>query len=184
MKDWRILGLICKPRGVPDRSPLADLPGRPCSIAASLELVGERWALLVVREVSMGNHRFSEIARGTGAPRDRLSARLSALVAAGVLERRPYSTAPPRSGYHLTDSGRDLIPVLQALLQWGDRWVADSPPVELHHSPGTHEDHVVDGEWTCRTCGEPVNASRIQRVLTPYGRALSGLPTEEDDDDC
>ena len=163
--------------------PLAELPGRPCSIAASLELVGERWALLVVREVSLGNHRFGEIARGTGAPRDRLSARLSALVATGVLEKRRYSDAPPRSGYHLTDSGRDLLPVLQALLQWGDRWVADSPPVELHHSPGTHLDHVVDADWICRTCGEPVTASRVQRVLTPTGRALSGLPPEEDDDD-
>jgi DNA-binding HxlR family transcriptional regulator len=174
---------MCKPRDVHAHYPLADLPGRPCSIAASLELVGERWALLVIREVSLGNHRFSEIARGTGAPRDRLSARLSALVAAGVLERRPYSTAPPRSGYHLTESGRDLLPVLQALLQWGDRWVADSPPIELHHSPGAHADHVVDAAWICRTCGEPVNASRVQRVLTPAGRALSGLPPEEDDDD-
>jgi DNA-binding HxlR family transcriptional regulator len=163
--------------------PLASLPGRPCSIAASLELVGERWSLLVVREVSLGNHRFSEIARGTGAPRDRLSARLTALVAAGVLERRPYSTAPPRSGYHLTKSGRDLLPVLQALLQWGDRWVADSPPVELHHSPGEDGDHVVDADWICRTCGEPVNASRVQRVLTPTGRALSGLRPEKEDDD-
>jgi DNA-binding HxlR family transcriptional regulator len=173
---------MCKPRGVTASFPLADLPGRPCSIAASLELVGERWALLVVREVSLGNHRFSEIARGTGAPRDRLSARLSALVSAGVLEKRPYSTAPPRSGYHLTESGRGLLPVLQALLQWGDRWVADSPPVELHHSPGAHADHVVDAEWMCRTCGEPVNSSRVQRVLTPTGRALSGLPPEEDDE--
>jgi DNA-binding HxlR family transcriptional regulator len=168
---------------VPDRSPLTELPGRPCSIAASLELVGERWALLVVREVSLGNHRFSEIARGTGAPRDRLSARLSALVAAGVLERRPYSTAPPRSGYHLTAPGRDLLPVLQALLQWGDRWVAETPPVELHHSPGAHADHVVDARWTCRTCGEPVDASGVRRVLTPSGRALSGLPPEEDHGD-
>ena len=171
---------MCKPRAVTASFPLADLPGRPCSIAASLELVGERWALLVVREVSLGNHRFSEIARGTGAPRDRLSARLSALVAAGVLEKRPYSDAPPRSGYHLTASGRGLLPVLQALLQWGDRWAADSPPVELHHSPGAHADHVVDAEWICRACGEPVNSSRVQRVLTPTGRALSGLPPEED----
>ena len=100
-----------------------------------------------------------------------------------MLERRPYSTAPPRSGYHLTESGRDLLPVLQALLQWGDRWVADAPPVELHHSPGTHADHVVDAAWICRTCGEPVNDSRVQRVLTPAGRALSGLPADEDDDD-
>ena len=151
-------------------------------MAASLELVGERWALLVVREVSLGNHRFSEIARGTGAPRDRLSARLNALVSAGVLEKRPYSEAPPRSGYHLTESGRDLLPVLQALLQWGDRWVTDTPPIELRHSPGAHGDHVVDAEWVCRTCGEPVNASRVQRVLTPAGRVLSGLPLEEDDE--
>jgi DNA-binding HxlR family transcriptional regulator len=163
--------------------PLEDLPGRPCPIAASLELVGERWSLLVVREVSLGNHRFSEIAQGTGAPRDRLSARLSALVAAGVLEKRPYSTAPPRSGYHLTAAGRDLIPVLQALLQWGNRWATDEPPVHLHHSPGDSADHVVDGVWTCRTCGEPVAASRVERVLTPTGRALSGLPPEEDESD-
>jgi DNA-binding HxlR family transcriptional regulator len=178
-----LVGLICKPSAVTVRHPLEDLPGRPCSIAAALELVGERWSLLVVREVSLGNHRFSEIARGTGAPRDRLSARLNALLAAGVLEKRPYSTTPPRSGYHLTAAGRDLLPVLQGLMQWGDRWVAEEPPVRLHHSVHRHGDHAVDAEWTCRTCGEPVNASRVERVLTPAGRALSGLPPEEDDDD-
>ena len=153
---------------------LADLPGRPCTIAAALELVGERWSLLVVREVSLGNHRFSDIARGTGAPRDRLTARLNALVAAGVLERRQYSDSPPRSGYHLTRSGRDLLPVLQALLQWGDRWAAEEPPVRLTHAPGNHEEHTVDAEWVCRTCGEPVNSSRVERVLTPTGRAGAG----------
>jgi DNA-binding HxlR family transcriptional regulator len=174
---------MCKPSAMTVPFPLADLPGRPCPIAAGLELVGERWSLLVVREVALGNHRFSEIARGTGAPRDRLSARLSALVAAGVLEKRPYSTTPPRSGYHLTAAGRDLLPVLQALLQWGNRWAVDEPPVHLHHSPGDHDDHEVDADWICRSCGEPVNASRVQRVLTPSGRALSGLPHEEDDDD-
>ncbi|MGX5654115.1 winged helix-turn-helix transcriptional regulator [Geodermatophilus nigrescens] len=161
---------------------LAALPGRPCTIAAALELVGERWSLLVVREVSMGNHRFSDIARGTGAPRDRLTARLNALVAAGVLERRQYSDSPPRSGYHLTASGRDLLPVLQALLQWGNRWAAEEPPVHLHHAPAGHEDHVVDGEWVCRTCGEAVSRSRVERVLTPAGRALSGLPAEDEED--
>jgi DNA-binding HxlR family transcriptional regulator len=174
---------MCKPWLVTVPFPLEDLPGRPCPIAAGLELVGERWSLLVVREVVLGNHRFSEIARGTGAPRDRLSARLSALVAAGVLEKRPYSTSPPRSGYHLTAAGRDLVPVLQALMQWGNRWAVDEPPVQLHHSPDDHAEHVVEGVWTCRTCGEPVNASRVQRVLTPSGRALSGLPLEQDDDD-
>src|SRR3990170_3897994 len=141
---------------------LHELPGRACSIAGALEVVGDRWALLVVREVSIGAHRFTDIARGTGAPRDRLTARLNDLVDVGVLERRQYSDAPPRSGYHLTASGRDLLPVLHALLQWGDRWVADEPPVHLHHS-----DHRIDMQWTCRTCGEPVSGSPVQRVLTP-----------------
>jgi hypothetical protein len=100
-------------------------------------------------------------------------------VAAGVLERRQYSDAPPRSGYHLTASGRDLLPVLQALLQWGDRWAAEEPPVRLQHAPVGHEEHRVDAEWVCRTCGEPVNRSRVERVLTPAGRALSGLPEEQ-----
>src|SRR6476646_737026 len=66
------------------------LPGRPCSIAAALDLIGDRWSLLAIREVMFGNHRFSEIARNTGAPRDRLAARLKTLVDAGVLERRQY----------------------------------------------------------------------------------------------
>ena len=157
---------------------LADLPGRPCSIAAALELVGDRWALLAVREVSLGHSRFSDIARGTGAPRDRLTARLNALVAGGVQEWRPYNTAPPSSGYHLTPAGRDLVPVLQALLLWGERWAADEPAVRLHHATDGHGDHPVDGTWTCRTCGEPLAGARP--TLTPAGRTLLGLLPEED----
>jgi DNA-binding HxlR family transcriptional regulator len=99
--------------------PLAELPGRPCPIAAALELVGERWALLVVREIALGATRFGAIVRGTGAPRDRIAARLKALEAAGVVTRVPYQSAPPRDEYHLTESGQALIPVLDALLAWG-----------------------------------------------------------------
>lgn len=98
---------------------LADLPGRPCPIAAALELVGERWALLIVRELALGNSRFEDIVRGTGAPRDRVAARLKALDEAGVIQRRAYQAAPPRFDYQLTDSGRALLPVLDALLAWG-----------------------------------------------------------------
>jgi DNA-binding HxlR family transcriptional regulator len=105
---------------------LADLPGRPCAIAASLEVVGERWALLVVREVGLGARRFNEIVTGTGAPRDRVASRLSALVAAGVLEKREYQSRPQRFEYHLTESGRALLPVLEGLLAWG-RTYAVSP---------------------------------------------------------
>jgi DNA-binding HxlR family transcriptional regulator len=99
--------------------PLAGLPGRPCPIAASLELVGERWALLVVREIALGSSRFGDIVRGTGAPRDRIAARLKALEAAGVVGRTAYQQRPERFDYHLTESGRDLLPVLDALLDWG-----------------------------------------------------------------
>lgn len=99
--------------------PLAGLPGRPCPIAAALELVGERWALLVVREIALGSTRFGDIVAGTGAPRDRIAARLKALEAAGVVERTAYQQRPERFEYHLTESGRDLLSVLDALIDWG-----------------------------------------------------------------
>jgi DNA-binding HxlR family transcriptional regulator len=100
-------------------APLAELPGRPCPIAAALELVGERWALLVVREIALGATHFSDIVRGTGAPRDRIAARLKALENAGVVVRSPYQSAPQRYEYRLTESGQALIPVLDALLTLG-----------------------------------------------------------------
>jgi DNA-binding HxlR family transcriptional regulator len=98
---------------------LAELPGRACPIAASLDLVGERWSLLIIRELALGNHRFSGIVEKTGAPRDRVAARLKALEQAGVVGRAAYQSAPPRYEYELTESGRDLIPVLDALTAWG-----------------------------------------------------------------
>jgi DNA-binding HxlR family transcriptional regulator len=113
---------------------LADLPGRPCPIAAGLEVVGERWALLVVREVALGAHRFTDIVVGTGAPRDRVAARLKALTEAGVIERRQYQSGPDRFEYHLTESGRALLPVLDALLDWGRAWVVSPDDPDLPRS--------------------------------------------------
>ena len=115
---------------------LADLPGRPCPIAASLEVVGERWSLLVVRELSLGAHRFTEIVAGTGAPRDRIAARLKVLVEAGVVERRRYQSGPERFEYHLTESGEALLPALDALLDWGRNYAVDSgdPDLDRHRT--------------------------------------------------
>jgi DNA-binding HxlR family transcriptional regulator len=110
--------------------PLADLPGRPCPIAAAMEVVGERWALLVVREIALGATRFSDIVRGTGAPRDRIAARLKTLTGAGIVVKVPYQSAPQRDEYNLTDSGRALIPVLDALLTWGEDYAVD--PADPH----------------------------------------------------
>jgi DNA-binding HxlR family transcriptional regulator len=98
---------------------LAELAGRPCPIAAALELVGERWALVVVREIALGATHFGDIVAGTGAPRDRIAARLKALEAAGLVVRSPYQSAPIRHEYRLTASGDALVPVLDALLAWG-----------------------------------------------------------------
>jgi DNA-binding HxlR family transcriptional regulator len=134
---------------------------RVCSIARTLEVVGDRWALLVVREAFLGSHRFDEIQRNTGAPRDILAARLRKLVDEGVLERRPYSDRPPRFEYHLTEAGRDLYPVITALRQWGDRHVARPGP-----TPSRFE-HVCGGgtpaQLVCPDCGEPVAPGSYRR---------------------
>lgn len=119
------------------RVPLATLPGRPCPIAAAMKVVGEKWALLVVREIALGAKRFSAIVSGTGAPRDRIAARLKTLEAAGVIARTPYQRNPCRDEYELTESGRGLLPVLDALLVWGaDHAVAaDDPLRPAHYRP-------------------------------------------------
>ncbi|WNG91258.1 helix-turn-helix domain-containing protein [Mycobacterium sp. ITM-2016-00318] len=117
--------------------PLAQLPGRPCPIAAALELVGERWALLVIREIALGANRFGDIVAGTGAPRDRIAARLKALESAGVVARTPYHEGPVRYEYRLTESGDALIGVLDALLEWGTRYAVatDDPDRQRRYRP-------------------------------------------------
>src|SRR3974390_261323 len=108
---------------------------RPCSIARTLDIVGEKWALLAIREVFLGNRKFDEMVHRTGAPRDTLAARLRTLVGAGVLERRQYSEHPARFEHRLTSAGRDLYPVITTLMRWGDKYLAGDggPPPGLHH---------------------------------------------------
>ncbi len=117
---------------------LAELPGRPCPMAAALELIGERWSLLVIREISLGNTRFGEIVRGCGAPRDRIAARLRTLEHVGVITRTAYHSAPPRFDYQLTESGRALLPALDALLAWGKAYAVDpdDPDRDRHLAVG------------------------------------------------
>ncbi len=94
---------------------------RVCPIADALEVVGERWSLLVLRELGFGVQRFKDIQVNTGAPRETLALRLRRLEDAGVIERRRYCDRPPRDEYVLTAAGRDLSPVLTALREWGER---------------------------------------------------------------
>ncbi|MCW2864396.1 MAG: HxlR family transcriptional regulator [Actinoallomurus sp.] len=136
---------------------------RPCSVANTLSVIGEKYSLLVLREVFFGVRRFNDIARNTGAPRDVLTARLNHLVEAGVLEKVPYSERPLRHKYVPTEAGRELQGVLLTLMAWGDRHLSDRPPVVFEHSCGADLDPMV----VCRDCGEKVGP----RSLTPRFQA-------------
>jgi DNA-binding HxlR family transcriptional regulator len=105
-----------------------DYEGQVCSIARALELVGDRWTLLIIRDVVLGNSRFDEFLDSLGVASNVLSDRLNRLVAEGVLERVPYTRRPERFEYRLTTKGRELRLVLVALMQWGDRHLSDKPP--------------------------------------------------------
>ena len=148
---------------------------RPCSIARTLDLVGEKWALLAVREVFLGNRRFDEMVRRTGAPRDTLAARLRTLTGAGILERRRYSEHPARFEYHLTVAGRDLYPVIVTLMRWGDQYLAgdDGPPLVLQHHCG----HQVTAQVICQACGEALRPRDITPLIAsavPAGPPAQG----------
>lgn len=146
------------------------LPGRPCSLAAALELIGDRWSLLIVREVSFGNGRFTQLVRNTGAPRDRLAARLKSLVDAGILERHAYQDAPRRQEYRLTPAGRDLIPVIGAIRNWGSTWAVTSQTMQVMH----HDDHPLTPKTYCTTCEEIVQAEDTTMEPLSPGWTLAG----------
>jgi DNA-binding HxlR family transcriptional regulator len=133
-----------------------------CSVAQCLEVVGEWWSLLILRDAFLGIRRFDDFQARLGISRNVLNQRLNHLVEHGVLERVPYQEHPPRSEYRLTDKGRDLWPVVTAMRQWGDRWAApDGPPVEFVH---TACGHVSEAVPTCSRCGEPLDAGDVRAV--------------------
>ena len=103
--------------------------GQVCSIARTLEVVGDRWTLLVVRDVALGKRRFDRLQESLGVATNVLTDRLARLVAAGILDRVRYSERPERFEYQLTQKGRELGLALLALMQWGDRHLSDEPPL-------------------------------------------------------
>jgi DNA-binding HxlR family transcriptional regulator len=135
---------------------------RTCSVARTLDIVGEKWALLAIREVFLGCRRFEEMVRNTAAPRDTLAARLRTLVEHGVLERRQYSEHPPRDEYRLTAAGRDLYPLILTAMQWGDHHLAGAagPPMTLEHNCGAR----LDPALVCRSCGEEILPRAVRRI--------------------
>jgi DNA-binding HxlR family transcriptional regulator len=148
-----------------------------CSVAQTLEVVGEWWTMLIIRDAFLGVTRFDDFQARLGISRNILAERLDHLVDRGVLERQRYQEHPPRHAYVLTDKGRDLWPVLAAMRQWGDRWEApEGPPVVLEHrSCG----HLVDVVPTCSHCGEPLDSRSVRVHAGPgagNGRPAAPIP--------
>jgi DNA-binding HxlR family transcriptional regulator len=143
-----------------------DYPGQNCSAARTLELIGERWTLLIVREVFAGHRRFDAMQRSLGVARNVLAARLERLVEEGILERRPYSESPPRHEYFLTGKGLDLWPILVALVAYGDRHFAgpEGPPLLIVHKECGG---VVDDRRICRRCGKSLEVREARAVPGP-----------------
>jgi DNA-binding HxlR family transcriptional regulator len=156
-----------------------DYPGQICSIAKSLEVIGERWSLLIVRDVMNGNRRFGELQRSLGIARNVLSARLQRLVDEGILERRAYQESPPRHEYFLTEKGLDLWPSLIALLGWGDRHStgAEGPPMLIVHKDCGGK---ISDRGICEDCGQVLNARDAAQVPGPgLPTALAGIGADE-----
>lgn len=148
----------------------SDYPGQECSIARALEVVGERWTLLILRDVFVGHRRFDEFIDTVGVTRTVLTNRLRKLVAHGVLERRRYQQRPDRYEYLPTAKALQLAPVIAQLMRWGDEHYAHpaGPPRRLLHHGCRGE---VEVSCRCKGCGAEVDASDIETELNP---ALSG----------
>lgn len=138
--------------------------GQRCSVAGALGLIGERWTLLIVRDAFLGLSRFDEFQRSLGVASNVLAARLERLTEEGILAKTPYQERPERFRYTLTPKGRDLFPVIAALMAWGDRYVSPVPPRLLtHRSDGGQ----VRLRVTCEACDAELDRSEIDSQLNP-----------------
>lgn len=136
-----------------------------CSIAATLDVIGDRWTLLVLRDLFRGVRRFSDLVDDLGIAKNLLSDRLKRLVEDGIVEKILYQERPARYEYRLTAKGADLSPALIALMRWGDEWYAagDPPVVLVHEACGTPLEQLV----RCPHCDETVSPSKVRSQTSP-----------------
>jgi DNA-binding HxlR family transcriptional regulator len=146
--------------------------GQNCSAARALEVIGERWTLLILRNAFLGIRRFDDFQSDLGVSRGVLTARLQWLCDEGILERRRYQERPERFEYRLTQKGRDLWPVTMALTKWGDRYEAEHGPprLVLHRGCGGE----VTDHSTCARCGSELTVRDVETRLGPGARAVAG----------
>src|SRR5437899_1390937 len=161
-----------------------DYEGQNCSIARALEVVGERWTLLIIRDVLLGLHRFDEFQESLGIARNVLTDRLNRLVDEGVLERVLYSERPERYEYQLTKKGLDLNIALTALRQWGDEYLSEKQR-RLQLLAADLDAHLLDlrlrragvvvaRRWRLRRCRPPAGPACSPRRADGVERAVHG----------
>ncbi len=159
--------LTCYTPAMPSAYPVFDRT--TCSVARAVDVLGDTWSLLVLRELFLGAHRFDQMQHHLGIARNILAARLNRLVEHGLIEKRLYQAHPPRFEYHLTRQGLDLHPVIVGLMQWGDRYLADPQggPIVLEHRRCGQPMQLVH---VCLACREPVSPRDTRarsRMLNP-----------------
>jgi DNA-binding HxlR family transcriptional regulator len=144
-----------------------------CSLARALELIGDWWSPLIVRDLFLGVARFDELIEDLGISRNLLTRRLNALVDNGILERKAYQDRPARYEYVLTEAGRDLVPAILALTAWGERWARPkegSPILFVHTDCG----HQFRPQVACAACGGEIRAETVMALPGPGGAAKPG----------
>jgi len=147
-----------------------------CSVARTLEHIGERWTFMVLRDAFYGVRRFDDFQASLGIARNILTKRLTKLVDAGIMRKEPYQEHPPRYEYRLTEKGRDLVPILTSLLAWGDKWETENgPPVRLIH---TTCDNVMHTTAVCSECGGETNVFNLRLDPVPQIVVKRGLNTK------
>lgn len=138
-----------------------------CAVGASVEVLGDRWTLLILREAFAGTRRFEAFRERLGIARNILSGRLRQMVHAGIFERRLYQSHPDRYEYRLTEKGADLYNLVLALRRWGGRWLTGDLPTLVHEKCG----HAVEPTLSCPECEEPIGPGDLVRVLSTEVRA-------------
>ena len=148
-----------------------DFSAMNCSIARSFGVMGDPWKALIIRDISLGLTRFDQIAEDLGVSRKVLAQRLDEMVAEGLLDRAAYQQRPIRYDYLLTERGAGLVPIILAVLAWGDRWLIGDggvPAIPLHRG------HVCRAEVVCATCGDPIAAADVDGAIGPGGTVGPG----------
>jgi DNA-binding HxlR family transcriptional regulator len=144
----------------------------PCTIARSVNILGDHWNLLLIRQACRGTRRFDDFQVALGVGRNILARRLDRLVVDGLFIRVEYQSHPPRYEYRLTDQGREVYPILAAMAAWGERWLTgpEGTPLVLHHTTCDHDMHAV---VACSECAQPIDVRDIRGRPGPGHPATS-----------